>query len=537
MADKTHNDKHNDPLDEAAGFDHESLFETKVALGAGETKSGEPVPPLMAADDHPEDTDSPKSDPLNSVTSVLGDGTPLAISGAELMAREDGSLDDAMNTDLDCVEVARLKYLSEHDELTGQKNRLKLHQALEDQIIASRKNNLFCSFVVAAIDNLSVINETFGYQLGDEVISAAALRLARALRKHDVIGRYSSNKFGIILPRCGPDALHITSSRLLSSIADEPVQTSQGLIPITLSLGGVVMPQFASNAQEAISRSLEALDNTKKKSTNGYVVYEHSSEKEQQRKRNLAIADDIISALNEGRMHLSLQPIVCAKSTEIVHYECLIMMEDKNGAMISAGEFLPIAEKLGLCRLIDYRTLELAVDHLKQDPTIRLTLNVSGHTAGDANWLIVLRARAGREKSVLQRLMVEITETVSIRDIEETASFVASLRELGCSVAIDDFGAGYSSYRNLRKLDVDVVKIDGEFVRGIATSKDDQIFVASLVNLAKAFDMKTVAEWVNDEATARYLREAGVDYLQGFMFGKPQIMSPIEPADETKSAG
>lgn len=472
---------------------------------------------------------------VSAVNSVLGNGTNLAVTGAHVQDEDQTVIDAVLDTDMDCVEVARLKYLSEHDELTGQKNRLKLHEALEDQIVHARKNNVFCSFLIAAIDNLSVINDNFGYQLGDEVIASVAYSLAQALRKHDVIGRYSANKFGIILPRCGPDALHSAIPRLLDHISEAPVETSKGNIPVTLSMGAVVMPQFASNAQEAVSKSLEALDSAKRKSSNGYVVYEYSSAREGKRKRNLQIADDIVTALNEGRMHLSLQPIVSALTHEIVHQECLLVMETTDGEMVSAGEFLPVAERLGLCRLIDYRTLELALQLLKDDDNLKLTINVSGHTTGDPNWLIVLRAQAGRDRSVMERLMVEITETVSIRDIEATASFVSALRDLGCSVAIDDFGAGYSSYRNLRKFDVDVVKIDGEFVREIATSKDDQIFVASLVDLAKSFNMKTVAEWVDDENTARYLKDAGVDYLQGYMFGKPKIACKTAKAMKTAS--
>ncbi len=449
---------------------------------------------------------------------------PLAISTSELTSKQMDTLDDLLDNESECIETERLKFLSEHDELTGQKNRLKLHEALEDQIVWAKKNNQFSSFIMAAIDNLSLINDTFGYQLGDEVIAAVAIKLAGALRKHDVIGRYSANKFGLILPRCGPDALHSTSTRLINSIADEPVRTSKGIIPVTISIGGVVLPQFANNAQDAVSHSLEALDKAKKKAANGYVIYEHSSEREAHRKRNLQIADEVLNALNSKRMHLSLQPIVCAKTHQPVHHECLLVMECNDGEMISAGEFLPIAEKLGLCRLIDYRTLELTIDLLKQDPSLHLALNVSSLTTADSNWLIVMRAYAGRDRSVMERLMVEITETVSINDLEETASFVSSLRDLGCSVAIDDFGAGYSSYKNLRFLDVDLVKIDGAFIREVLTSKADQIFVGSLIDLAKAFDMKIVAEWVDDEETATYLRDAGVDYLQGFKFGKPEIV-------------
>lgn len=479
---------------------------------------------------------SSSSEELNAVeeiNKVLGHDVPLAIAGSNLTADQMNSLGSMLGEGQDCVETARLKYLSEHDELTGQKNRLKLHEALEDEIAAARKQNYFSSFVVAAIDNLSIINDTFGYRLGDEVIATVAFELANALRKHDVIGRYSANKFGLILPRCGPDALHSTSTRLINIIAEQPIKTSKGIIPVTISIGGVVVPQYASNAQDAVSHSLEALDNAKKKSMNGYAIYEHSSDRETQRKRNLQLANEIISALNERRMHLSLQPIVCATSRQVSHYECLLVMETADGEMVSAGEFLPVAERLGLCRLIDYRTLELTIELLKKDPDLKLALNVSSLTTGDSNWLIVMRASAGRDRSILERLMVEITETVSINDLEETASFVSSLRELGCSVAIDDFGAGYSTYKNLRLLDVDVVKIDGEFIKDLTHSEADQIFVRSLIDLAKSFNMKTVAEWVDNEETAAYLRDAGVDFLQGFSLGRPEIVKIVtEDNDE-----
>lgn len=491
--------------------------------GRNQALKAEQVAPLKSSEIAADSDTGLEADRSRAEGGRLADGTPLALKGACPQPEDETLVPSSVHDEIDCVEVARLKYLSEHDELTGQKNRHKLHEALEEKIDEARQQNVFCSFVIAAIDNLSVINDNFGYQLGDEVIAAVALQLAEQLRKHDIVGRYSTSKFGLILPRCGPDALHATLPRLLSRLANEPVKTSKGIIPVTLSMGGVVTPQFAGNAQEAVSRSLEALDSTKRKSSNNYVVYEYSSEREKTRTRNLEIAEDMINALNEGRMHLSLQPIVAAECHSVMHYECLLVMETKGGEMIGASEFLPVAEKLGLCRLIDYHTLDLAAALLKEDPALKLTLNVSTHTTGDPNWLIVLRAKAGRRRDVLERLMVEITETVSIRDVEATASFVAALRDLGCSVAIDDFGAGYTSYRNLRKLDVDVVKIDGEFVKEIAHSIDDQIFVSSLVELARSFDMKTVAEWVDDKETADFLRDAGVDYLQGFLFGRPEI--------------
>lgn len=473
---------------------------------------------------HARDIGEDRAAQMEAVKEILGQSHPLALANHEFSAEELSELTNLMDEDLDCVEVARLKYLSEHDELTGQKNRTKLHEVLEEHIVAARKDNIFCSFLLAGIDNLAVINDTFGYKVGDEVISLVALELAQALRKRDVIGRYSANKFGLILPRCGPDSLHTAIQRLIETINKKPIKTSRGFVPVTISVGGVVMPQFASNAQEAVSRSLEALDEAKKHSFNGYSIYEYSSERSARRQRNLQISEEIISALNEQRMHLALQPIVSAATREVAHYEALLMMQCSNGETISAGEFLPVAEKLGLCRLIDFRTLELAISYLKAEPEIKVTLNVSGPTTYDSNWLIAMRALSGRERAIMERLTVEITETVSISDIERSASFVSSLRELGCGVAIDDFGAGYSSFKNLRMLDVNLVKIDGDFIKDILRSPQDQLFVNSLVQLAKNMKMQTVAEWVRDEETAAFLTEAGVDYLQGFYFGKPRLV-------------
>ncbi len=464
---------------------------------------------------------------------IASEGTPLAITGENIDPEQLATIAEEMGYEADQVETARLKYLSEHDELTGQKNRIKLHEALEDQIVWSKKHDLFSSLIIAGIDNLAVINNTFGYGLGDEVIGAVARELSKVLRKRDVIGRYGANKFGLILPRCGPDALHSASSRLLAHIADNSIQTSKGLIPVTISIGGVVAPRYAESAELALSRALEALDIAKRKGSNSYVCYEHSSEREAVRKQNLQIADEIISALNDQRMYLSLQPIVAAKTREVVHQECLLVMEMQNGEVINAGRFMPVAEKLGLCRMIDYRTLELAMALLKKDRNLKLAINVSSLTTKDPNWLIVMNAKANRDRQILERITIEITETVSIDDFEETASFVESLHELGCKVAIDDFGAGYSSYRYLRSLNADIIKIDGEYVRDVTTSKDDQIFVRSLIDLAKSFHLETVAEWVTDEETARYMEEAGIDYLQGFGVGKPEIVHPINETEPT----
>jgi len=183
----------------------------------------------------------------------------------------------------------------------------------------------------------------------------------------------------------------------------------------------------------------------------------------------------------------------------------------------------PAAEQLGLVRLVDRRALEMTVAALRAHPNIVLGVNVSGTTAGDPSWLKsfidFVRANGG----VAKRMIVELTETAALHHFEENANFVSQLRELGCRVAIDDFGAGYTSFRNLQMLRVDMVKIDGAYVQGLCTSPDNQIFVRTLVDLAKNFNLKTVAEWVGSAEEAALLESFGVDYFQGYHFGQPVL--------------
>jgi len=163
------------------------------------------------------------------------------------------------------------------------------------------------------------------------------------------------------------------------------------------------------------------------------------------------------------------------------------------------------------------------VAKLHANPQVHLAVNVSGTTAGDPSWLQSFINYVRANHSVAERIIVELTETAALNDFEESARFISNLRELGCRVAIDDFGAGYTSFRNLQMLCVDMVKIDGSYIRGLVSSPDNQIFVRTLVDLAKNFNLKTVAEWVGSAEEADLLEQFGVDYFQGFHLGEPEL--------------
>jgi diguanylate cyclase (GGDEF)-like protein len=420
-------------------------------------------------------------------------------------------------------DLQRLTYLATRDELTGHLNRNSLRAELAQTIEKATAEDRTCAFLVASIDRLAMINDGYGFDAGDEVIVAIGERLSRTLRSSDIIGRVAGNKFGVILRNCKEREVAIVSERLRAAVRGSVVDTRCGQVSATCSVGAVWLPSGASSSQEAMLRAEESLERARSGGRDGFTVYEKSPQREGARLRMMAIADEVMSALNDNRLLLAYQPIISSGERKTVKYEALLRMRRKDGSLATAGYFVPAAEQLGIVGLIDRRAVEIAVGTLRANPNVRIGVNVSGTAAGNPSWLnsFVEFVRANRD--VASRLNVELTETAALNHFEENAQFVSQLREMGSTVSIDDFGAGYTSFRNLQMLHVDTVKIDGSFVKGLSTSPENQVFVRTLVGLAKNFNLRTVAEWVESEQDAQLLHSMGVDYFQGFFFGEPEL--------------
>jgi EAL domain-containing protein (putative c-di-GMP-specific phosphodiesterase class I) len=234
----------------------------------------------------------------------------------------------------------------------------------------------------------------------------------------------------------------------------------------------------------------------------------------------------VIAALRQDRLLFAFQPVVCAATGKVDYFECLLRMRDEQGNVVGGADFITTIERLGLIGLIDRFVLERTVQELSTHPEVRLGFNVSGLTACDRPWLRSLISRLRDRPDLGRRLVVEITETAALYDIEETARFVDALRHAGCRVALDDFGAGHTSLRHLQTLAIDIVKIDGSFVRNLADSPENQVFLRHLVGLTKSFGLTTVAECVESAEDAALLHAEGIDYLQGFFFGQPMTKRP-----------
>jgi len=420
----------------------------------------------------------------------------------------------------------RLAYLSRYDGLTGEMNHNALTEALTVALAEAVKFRGSCGFMLIAVDNLARINESYGFGVADEVIASVGRRLRSRMRGGDLLGRFSSNKFGVILKTCTPDDLTSAADRFLAAVREDVVRTVHGPVAATVTIGGVAAPRHARTVEEILAHAQESLDSAKAKRRGTFVAFRPDIERDALRKENVRSTDEIVEALNERRILLAFEPVVDTVTRVPAFYECLMRIRRADGIVVPASAVIPIAEQLGLVRLIDHRIVELVTAELAASPGLKVSLNVSPDSFTDPEWWAALGAQLRSRPGVAQRMTLEITETTAIQNIDETAGFVTRAKDLGCRIAIDDFGAGYTSFRNLRRLGVDTIKIDGAFVQNLPRSEDDRVFVRTLIELGRSLGLETVAEWVQDEEAAAVLAEWGCDYLQGDLIGRASFERP-----------
>lgn len=417
---------------------------------------------------------------------------------------------------------AHLAWLAENDELTGVMNRAQMRARLDEVLKDPRHASRPGAYLLAGVDDVGAINADFGFDVADEVIVECSRRLKAALGPDDLIGRVAGTKFGILLMDADSVRVRDVCVKLLNAMREHVIETQKGGVASSLSIGAVETPRVADTAHKAMACAEAALDQAKRIGRSSWSSFSEKTEVVSMRRRNTHMSDVILTALNERRVRLAFQPIVADLGEPPTKFECLIRMRAEDGREVQAPEFIPVAEKLGLVHLLDRRVLELAINTLAACPNMKLNVNVSMETVKDPVWadgyLSVMRAN----ESLARRITVELTETQVIDAIDASIEFVAEIKKVGASFGIDDFGAGYTSFRNLKALDIDILKIDGSFVTGVASSRENQLFVRTLLDLARNFGMKTVAEWVDNEADAMLLKGLGVDFLQGYLIGKPE---------------
>ncbi|MGB6965689.1 MAG: diguanylate cyclase, partial [Xanthobacteraceae bacterium] len=323
----------------------------------------------------------------------------------------------------------QLTFLGRYDGLTGELNRHRLTELLEDTIEEALR---FRGFLLVAIDHLARINESYGFDIADEVIRIVAKRLRSRMRGKDTLGRISGNKFGLVLRDCTPDDMAIAAERMLAGVRDDMVPTAAGPIAVTVTIGGITAPRHARSVTEALSRAQGSLEAARARRRGSFMAYRPSVERETMRRESVRATDEIVAALNERRIFLAYETVASAADRKPAFYECLMRIRRADGSLMAANEIIPVAERLGLVRLLDFRVLELVIDELIGTPELNASLNVSPASTIDPDWWSGLTSLLRSHSGAAERLIVEITESDAILNIEETRGFVARVKDLGC---------------------------------------------------------------------------------------------------------
>ena len=425
-------------------------------------------------------------------------------------------------------------YQSTHDELTGLANRKTLEARLQRVLESAHSEDTEHALAILDIDQFRVINETLGHDAGDELLRQVSRLLEATGRKRDTLARIGGDDFAWLLEDCPLREATLGLETARSAVEACEFEWLGRRMPVSVSIGVVRLDRYCDSPLSAMGMADAACYAARDAGRNRVHVYEFDDEKAVSRHSQMRWVTRINDALRDNRFELCLQRILPLREEGLgEHYEVLVRMRDERGEMILPGQFLPAAERYHLAGRIDRWVVGNTLDWLKANPGVleRLKLcaiNLSGQSLGNDRMLAYILERLERTGVPPRKLCFEVTETAAVADIMQATRFMNILRSRGCSFSLDDFGSGFSSFGYLKHLPVDILKIDGSFVREIANSSVDLAMVKSINEMGHLLGKKTVAEFVEDEAALELLRAVKVDYVQGYAFGRPIPMVSMQ---------
>lgn len=444
---------------------------------------------------------------------LLGRDVTELVEHATLLEQERTRLAEA---------VDQLGYLASHDSLTDLPNRRSLWHALE-RTFARVSRGQESALLFVDLDNFKMVNDTLGHAAGDRVLVTLTHLLSNQLRLGDLLARLGGDEFAVVLEDVEEkEALEI-AERLRASVDAAPFTIDGRSFNLSISVGLVTL-DGDKPIEAALAQADIAMYVAKEQGRNRVVRYDPAKDSSSQLSDANQWVVRIKDALRDNRLLFYFQPIVHLSDTRIAHYEALIRLCDEDGTIISPATFIPPAERFGLMPHLDRWIVREAIHVLQEHPDICLYVNLSGQSLIDEGLFTYIEERLRVSHVNPNRLGFEITETAAVQDMVHAEHWIRRLKALGCYFALDDFGVGFTSFSYLRNLPVDKIKIDGSFIRHLDCDASSRAIVQAIYSLAEALGKTTVAEFVEDENTAKILREIGITYGQGYYLGKP---SPI----------
>jgi diguanylate cyclase (GGDEF)-like protein/PAS domain S-box-containing protein len=437
----------------------------------------------------------------------------------------------------------KLSYEGSHDQLTGFLNRSAFERKFEN--LVTEDNGARPQHVLAYldIDQFRTVNETCGSSAGDLLLKQISSLIKKQVRQSDIVSRLSADEFGIIMPFFDMEPALQTIQKIIIEIQHSGFTWNDHEYRVTASIGVMPFGRMSDEYADFYSKVTTACFLAKKNGGNQYHYIDENDEKVMAQQVSMEWVSNIMEGLTDDRFCLYVQPIVSIDGTDDYdHYEVLIRYRSPDGKIISPGDFLPSAERYNLIERIDSWVVSSVVRWLEKnssiDHKIMFSINLSGRSIGSKTFHNFLRETLIASSVDMSCLCFEITETAVVDNVELSVEFINSIKQLGVRFSLDDFGTGLSSFSYLKQFPVDYLKIDGEFVRDIIEDDKSYVFVRSMTEVGHCLDMKVIAEFVESDTMFDKLREANVDYVQGYTVGKPvPIDSLIAVPTEKKKVG
>ena len=423
----------------------------------------------------------------------------------------------------------RLVYLADHDALTGLFNRRRFEEELAAQLAHAERYGNGGVVLVLDLDNFKYVNDTLGHGSGDELLRSLGRLLERRMREADVVARLGGDEFAVIVPYAGPDEARVVAEDLLQAVRHSALVTEGHSIRITASIGAAIYDDRSIRADDLLAAANRAMHSAKDTGRDRHVLQTPDHWQEARRLARKDWEHRIHAALDNDLFVLHCQPILDLATGAVSQWELLLRLDDEED-LVPPQAFLGVAERLGLVQAIDRwvvcQAIELLATHRRAGRELRLEANLSARSVGDRELTALIEREIASAGVPPGDLILEITETAAIANMDEARRFADELTAAGCSFALDDFGTGFGSFYYLKHLDADYLKIEGDFVSSPRERKDELV-VEAIVHVASGLGKRTIAEYVTDAPTVERMRDLGVDYAQGFHVGRPFPVSEL----------
>lgn len=418
----------------------------------------------------------------------------------------------------------RIQQLSQHDMLTDLPNRAYLLQTLDSTIELKQVGAL----LFLDIDNFKYVNDNFGHRAGDQLISGVGGVLREVMTEYDgQLFRIGGDEFAIHLP----DALRKDAIGVAEKVLEAfhhyrfLYNGKQQVSNLTASIGIALYPFHGNDLASLLSNVDMAMYQAKDRGRNCYALFDQEAKSMRNIHKRVHWAKKLRDALDEDRFVLYSQPVVRLADRKLMHQEILLRLHDEHGKLILPGDFIETAESIGLIQEIDMQVATKILRHLQTTSNgqqkRRYFVNLSRASISDPRWVRRFLYLLKAHDTASSQLVFEITETAAMSEIDVTLAFIHELKNMGCRIALDDFGSGFSSFYYVKKFDVDYLKIDGHFVHDLTHDQSNRFFVKALNDIGQGLRKQVIAEWVENQEQLQALIEMGTQYGQGYLFQHP----------------